>query len=181
MSFDQTKQAPACRYCGFYESRSETRHLGLGHCQRLQITVVAAAAPCGSFAPKRSSLAGLDYLCSNNGHGNLCIYVLTNSRDDVLAHVLGTALAPCDVNMRAIQSMGCSLLLVARGAEVVQYATHFMDKLVLSDEFWTCSCPGDCIRHVGMRPCPLCGEREHSGRSKTLKEVLREEQGRQWR
>lgn len=178
MSSGHATQASACRYCAFYESRTETRHLGLGHCRRLQITVAAMAAACGSFAPRRSSLAGLDYLCSNNGQGNLCLYVLANSSENVLAHALGTSLMPCCIDMDAVASLGCSLLLVARGEEVVQYASHFMDKLVLSDEFWTCACPGDCIRHTGMRPCPLCGEREHTGRCKTLRQVLQEEQAR---
>jgi len=173
------KQSQACRFCRHYESRIEMQHLGLGHCRRMQITVVAMSPACESFAPQLRVMEGLDILCGFKGHWELCIYVLANSSDAALAHVLGTSQTPCSVCMEHVRSLGCSLLIVARGREVVQYASLFMDRLTLSDEFWTCDCHGDCIRHESMRPCPLCGGQAHTGRCRTLQEALRSEQARQ--
>lgn len=172
------KKSPLCTSCSFYQSRSETQHLGLAHCQHLQITVVSMSSACSCFVPRKAVLAGLDLFCSLNGHENLCIYVLADKRDNILAHVLGTALAPCCKEMDVISSLGCSLLPVARGREVVEYASLFLHRLVLSEEFWTCDCEDDCVRHEHERPCPICGSRKHTGRCKTLKEILRNEQAR---
>lgn len=173
------KQRNTCRFCRHCLTKPETRHLGLAYCARLQITVASDAAACDAIAPKHAEYTHAALLAGGNGLPQPCIYVLADKNENIIAHVLGSSLAPAGMDMHAIYALGCSLLLVARGQEAAHYASLYMHCLTLSDEYWTCSCLQDCIRHIDMRPCPWCSEHDHTGRCTTLLDVLRQEQARQ--
>lgn len=155
-----------CAHCSWHMDSPELRHLGLGRCRRLDITVVRDSDACGSYAPAEPTAPGAT--------PGLCIYALMDGGDALLAHVLGTLRTPYVTDIHGLNAMGWSLLELARGELAGDYAERFAHGLVLADEFWTCGCGQDCIRHQDQGPCPLCGVQEHTRRLPRLSGLLRQ-------
>ncbi len=103
---------------------------------------------------------------------NFCILGMCDCNGEVLNHVLSTLQGYKCFEKEKLARLGWQLYELARGKEVFDYVQNYAHSLVITSDFWTCSCKDNYIVHKDMQQCPMCGAVTDTCRCLCLERML---------